>query len=77
MVEQCGAWAAIKTEHIAMGVQHAQVGDASNVEYADGAGRLAKNTLMKYGDEWGSLAACGNIARAEIGNHIDACELCQ
>ena len=47
VVEQCVARAAVKTQHIAIGVQHAEVGNAANVQHANGVVRLTKNTLVK------------------------------
>lgn len=50
MVHQRITRAAVKANDFAIGVQHAQVGDAADIEYAYSLILLRKYALVKYRD---------------------------
>ena len=77
MIEQGVAWPTIKTQHIAIGMQHTEVGNATHIQHAHCAVGLAKNALVKHGHKRCALTTSRHIAAAEIGDHIDACEFGQ
>ena len=56
----------------ASGRNHRDVGDAADVERDAAAPRVAEEQVIDVGDQRRALAAGGDVARAEIGDHRDA-----
>ena len=77
VVEQGVAWAAIKPQNIMVCMQHAEVGNAADVQHAHCVRRLPKDALVKHWDQGRALPARCDVAATEIGHHIDAGQLSQ
>ena len=77
IIHECIAGAAVPTLNLTIGVEHAEVGDAANVQHGDTGAGLAKHALVKGRYQGRALAACGQIAAAKVSDYIDARQLGQ
>ena len=71
VVHQRIAGPAIKPQHAAVRAQHAEVGDAANVQHEYRLTRSPEDTLVKGGHQRRALAARCHVAAAQIGHHGD------
>jgi len=77
MVHEGVARAAVPAAHIPCGCQHAQIGNATDVEDGYGGVGSTENPMVKRWNQRSALAAGCQIACAEVRHHIDATELGQ
>ena len=77
MVHQCIAGAAVKTLHLALRAEHAEVGHAAQVEHRRGLSRAGKHALVEGGHQGCALAPSSHVAAAQVGHHGDAAEFGQ
>ena len=72
IVHQSITRAAVKANDISFGLEHAQVGDTADVEYAYGFIRLRKYALVEYRNQWRTLAARSNVSASKIRHYCNA-----
>ena len=72
IVHQSITRAAVKANDISFGLQHAQVGDTADIEYAYGLVRLRKYALVEYRNQWRTLAARSNVSASKIRHYCNA-----
>ena len=77
MVHQRIGGAAIETQGCAIGVQHGEVGNATQIEHPNGSPRLGEQRAMEGRYQWCALAACSHVAAAKVGHHVDPRQLGQ
>ena len=68
---------AVEAQHRAIGPQHAEVGDAAQVERQHGLAAAAEHALVKGRHQRRALAAGGHVAAAQVGHDRDAGQLGQ
>jgi hypothetical protein len=73
IVHQSITRAAVKANDISVGMEHAQVGDTADIEYAYGLVGLRKYTLVEYRNQWRTLSARGDVTASKICHNRDAC----
>ena len=69
--------AAVKANDFAVGVEHAQVGDTADIEYAYCVSGTGKYALVEYRNQGRTLTTRGNVAASKICHHCDASVLGQ
>ena len=74
MVQQNVASAAIKTAHM-LWREHAEIGDAADIEHSHRATGFGKKVLMERRNQRCALTACGNIAAAKVSHHAHGRQL--
>ena len=71
-IHQSVAWADVESRDRLAGLQHADIGDAANIDDHATYGWGGEHPFVKGGHQWCALAAECNVSAAKIGNRDDA-----
>ncbi len=77
VIQQRVAGAAIEPDRRAVRAQCGQVAHAAEVEHGDGLAGAAEHGTVERRHQRRALTSCGDIAAAQVGDHVDAAQFGQ